>query len=77
MNTLAYNKNYQRIVYKGEIPFWNNLGVNIVAINMECVLNYLNCLSYVSSGVKMGKSGKLFTALKAIFEAKCRIENGW
>ncbi len=36
-----YNKNYLRQVNKLEIPVCNILGVNIAAINMEWLMNYL------------------------------------
>lgn len=42
MNTLTYSENYQRTVNKAEIPTCNIMGVDIAAIDMEWLLNFLN-----------------------------------
>lgn len=42
MNRSVYNKNYRRTVNKDEIPSCDILGVNIAAIDMHWLLNFLN-----------------------------------
>lgn len=42
MNTSVYNKTYKRTVNKSAIPTCNILGVNIAAIDMQWLLNFLN-----------------------------------
>ncbi len=41
MNTSVFNSDYQRTVDKSQIPICTILGVNIAAINMEWLLDYL------------------------------------
>ena len=41
MSTSLYNKSYNRIVDKSEIPTCNIMGVNIAAIDMKWLVNYL------------------------------------
>lgn len=42
MNTAVYNNLYKRTVDKSAIPTCNILGVNIAAIDMEWLINYIN-----------------------------------
>lgn len=50
MNTSLYNKSYKRTVDKSAIPTCNILGVNIAAIDMEWLLDYLNDNIHALSG---------------------------
>lgn len=42
MSTSVYNKAYKRTVDKSAIPTCNILGVDIAAIDMQWLLNFLN-----------------------------------
>lgn len=42
MSSSVYNKSYKRIVDKSAIPVCNIMGVDIAAINMDWLVNYLN-----------------------------------
>ncbi len=42
MNTSVYNKTYKRTVNKSAIPTCNILGVDIAAIDMQWLVNFLN-----------------------------------
>lgn len=42
MSTTVYNKSYKRTVDKSAIPICNIMGVDIAAIDMEWLVNYLN-----------------------------------
>lgn len=42
MSTSVYNKSYKRTVDKSAIPICNIMGVDIAAIDMEWLVNYLN-----------------------------------
>ena len=42
MNTSVYNKTFRRTVNKSAIPTCNILGVDIAAIDMQWLLNFLD-----------------------------------
>ena len=50
MSTTVYNKSYKRTVDKSAIPICNIMGVDIAAIDMEWLVNYLNRNVKVLSG---------------------------
>ena len=68
MSTAVYNQNYKRSVNKAAIPTCNIMGVDIAAVDMQWLLNYLGdnvaklsgdymCVSNVHTTVTAWKIG--------------------
>lgn len=76
MNTLTYNKNFQRTVKKEEIPVCNILGVDIAAINMEWLIKYLNANITKLSGDYLCVSNVHTTVTAYEDEEYCKVQNG-
>lgn len=76
MNTSLYNKSYKRTVNKSAIPTCNILGVNIAAIDMEWLLDYLNDNIHALSGDYICVSN-VHTTVKAYENQEyCKVQNG-
>ena len=76
MDSLVYNKNFQRKIDKNQIPTCNILGVNIAAINMEWLLEYLEKNIKNLSGDYICVSN-VHTTVTAFEEPDyCEIQNG-
>lgn len=76
MNTSAYNENYRRTVNKVDIPTCNILGVNIAAIDMQWLLDYLNKNIGDLSGDYMCVSNVHTTVTAYEDEEYRKIQNG-
>lgn len=76
MNTSLYNKSYKRTVDKSAIPTCNILGVNIAAINMEWLLDYLNDNIHALSGDYICVSNVHTTVTAYEDQEYCKVQNG-
>lgn len=76
MNTSAYNKNYRRTVNKDEIPSCSILGVNIAAIDMRWLLDFLNENIGELSGDYICVSNVHTTVTAYEDEEYCKVQNG-
>ena len=76
MNTSLYNKSYKRIVDKSAIPTCNILGVNIAAIDMEWLLDYLNDNIHALSGDYICVSNVHTTVTAYEDQEYCKVQNG-
>lgn len=76
MNTSSYNKSYQRTVNKDEIPSCNILGVNIAAIDISWLLNFLNEKIGELSGDYICVSNVHTTVTAYEDEEYCNVQNG-
>ena len=76
MSNAVYNKQFQRSVDKKEIPVCNIMGVNIAAIDMKWLLEYLNKNLKKLSGDYICVSN-VHTTVTAFEEPQyCLIQNG-
>ena len=76
MNTSAYNKKYKRTVNKSAIPTCNILGVDIAAIDMQWLLNYLNENISDLSGDYICVSNVHTTVTAYEDQEYCKVQNG-
>ena len=76
MNTSLYNKSYKRTVDKSAIPTCNILGVNIAAIDMEWLLDYLNDNIHALSGDYVCVSNVHTTVTAYEDQEYCKVQNG-
>ena len=76
MKTVIYNRRYKRIVDKSVIPTCNILGVDIAAIEMEWLLDYLNDNITALSGDYICVSNVHTTVMAYEDEEYCKIQNG-
>lgn len=76
MNTSLYNKSYKRAVDKSAIPTCNILGVNIAAIDMEWLLDYLNDNIHALSGDYVCVSNVHTTVTAYEDQEYCKVQNG-
>ena len=76
MNTSLYNKFYKRTVDKSAIPTCNILGVNIAAIDMEWLLDYLNDNIHALSGDYICVSNVHTTVTAYEDQEYCKVQNG-
>lgn len=76
MNTSLYNKSYKRTVNKSAIPTCNILGVNIAAIDMEWLLDYLNDNIHALSGDYICVSNVHTTVTAYEDQEYCKVQNG-
>ena len=76
MNTSLYNISYKRTVEKSAIPTCNILGVNIAAINMEWLLDYLNDNIHALSGDYICVSNVHTTVTAYEDQEYCKVQNG-
>lgn len=76
MNTSLYNKSYRRTVDKSAIPTCNILGVNIAAIDMEWLLDYLNDNIHALSGDYICVSNVHTTVTAYEDQEYCKVQNG-
>lgn len=72
----AVEETFMHIVNKSEIPTCNILGVNIAAINMEWLLNYIDDNLYILSGDYICVSNVHTTVTAYEDEEYCKIQNG-
>lgn len=76
MNTSLYNKSYKRTVDKSAIPTCNILGVNIAAIDMEWLLDFLNDNIHALSGDYICVSNVHTTVTAYEDQEYCKVQNG-
>ena len=76
MNMSVYNPDYQRKVDKSQIPVCAILGVNIAAINMEWLVDYLGENIGDISGDYITVANVHTTVTAYEDEEYCRIQNG-
>ena len=76
MNTSLYNKSYKRTVDKSAIPTCNILGVNIAAIDMEWLLDYLIDNIHALSGDYICVSNVHTTVTAYEDQEYCKVQNG-
>ena len=76
MNTSAYNKKYKRTVNNSAIPTCNILGVDIAAIDMHWLLNYLNENISDLSGDYICVSNVHTTVTAYEDQEYCKVQNG-
>lgn len=76
MNTATYNPNFRRTVQKSDIPTCNIMGVDIAAIDMEWLLNYLNKNIKELAGDYICVSNVHTTVTAYEDESYCKVQNG-
>lgn len=76
MNTSVYNENYRRTVNKVDIPICNILGVDIAAIDMQWLIDYINKNIGELSGDYMCVSNVHTTVTAYEDEEYRKIQNG-
>ena len=76
MSTTVYNKSYKRTVDKSAIPICNIMGVDIAAIDMEWLVNYLNRNVKDLSGDYICVSNVHTTVTSYEDQEYCRVQNG-
>lgn len=76
MSTTVYNESYKRTVDKSAIPICNIMGVDIAAIDMEWLVNYLNRNVKVLSGDYICVSNVHTTVTAYEDQEYCRVQNG-
>ena len=75
MSTTVYNKSYKRTVDKSAIPICNIMGVDIAAIDMEWLVNYLNRNVKDLSGDYICVSNVHTTVTAYEDQEYCRVQN--
>lgn len=76
MSTTVYKKSYKRTVDKSAIPICNIMGVDIAAIDMEWLVNYLNRNVKDLSGDYICVSNVHTTVTAYEDQEYCRVQNG-
>ena len=76
MSTTVYNKSYKRTVDKSAIPICNIMGVDIAAIDMEWLLDYLNRNVKNLSGDYICVSNVHTTVTAYEDQEYCKVQNG-
>lgn len=76
MSKTVYNKSYKRIVDKSAIPICNIMGVDIAAIDMEWLLEYLNRNVKNLSGDYICVSNVHTTVTAYENQEYCKVQNG-
>lgn len=76
MSTTVYNKSYKRTVDKSAIPICNIMGVDIAAIDMEWLVNYLNRNVEDLSGDYICVSNVHTTVTAYEDREYCKVQNG-
>lgn len=76
MSTTVYNKSYERTVDKSAIPICNIMGVDIAAIDMEWLVNYLNRNVKDLSGDYICVSNVHTTVTAYEDQEYCKVQNG-
>ena len=76
MSTTVYNKSYKRTVDKSAIPICNIMGVDISAIDMEWLVDYLNRNVKNLSGDYICVSNVHTTVTAYEDQEYCKVQNG-
>lgn len=76
MNATVYNKSYERTVDKSAIPICNIMGVDIAAIDMEWLVDYLNRNVKNISGDYICVSNVHTTVTAYEDQEYCKVQNG-
>ena len=76
MSTTVYNKYYKRTVDKSAIPICNIMGVNIAAIDMDWLVDYLNRNVKNLSGDYICVSNVHTTVTAYEDQEYCKVQNG-
>ena len=76
MNTSVYNETYKRTVDKSTIPICNIMSVDIAAIDMQWLLNFLNKNLSKLSGDYICVSNVHTTVTAYEDEEYCKVQNG-
>lgn len=76
MSTTVYNKSYHRTVDKAAIPTCNIMGVDIAAIDMNWLIDYLGCNVKNLSGDYICVSNVHTTVTAYEDQEYCRVQNG-
>ena len=76
MSTTVYNKSYKRTVDKSAIPICNIMGVNIAAIDMDWLVDYLNRNVKNLSGDYICVSNVHTTVTAYEDQEYCKVQNG-
>ena len=76
MSTTVYNKSYKRTVDKSAIPICNIMGVDIAAIDMEWLVDYLNRNVKNLSGDYICVSNVHTTVTAYEDQEYCKVQNG-
>ena len=76
MSTTVYNKSYERTVDKSAIPICNIMGVDIAAIDMEWLVDYLNRNVKNISGDYICVSNVHTTVTAYEDQEYCKVQNG-
>lgn len=76
MSTTVYRKSYKRTVDKSAIPICNIMGVDIAAIDMEWLVDYLNRNVKSLSGDYICVSNVHTTVTAYEDQEYCRVQNG-
>lgn len=76
MSTTVYNKSYKRTVDKSAIPICNIMGVDIAAIDMEWLVDYLNRNVKNISGDYICVSNVHTTVTAYEDQEYCKVQNG-
>lgn len=76
MSTKVYNKYYKRTVDKSAIPICNIMGVNIAAIDMDWLVDYLNRNVKNLSGDYICVSNVHTTVTAYEDQEYCKVQNG-
>lgn len=76
MSTTVYNKSYKRTVDKSAIPICNIMGVDIAAIDMEWLVDYLNRNVKNLSGDYICVSNVHTTVTAYENQEYCKVQNG-
>ena len=76
MSTTVYNKSYKRTVDKSAIPVCNIMGVDIAAIDMDWLIDYLNRNVKNLSGDYICVSNVHTTVTAYEDQEYCKVQNG-
>ena len=76
MSTTVYNKSYKRTVDKSAIPICNIMGVDIAAIDMDWLVDYLNRNVKNLSGDYICVSNVHTTVTAYEDQEYCKVQNG-
>lgn len=76
MGTTVYNKSYKRTVDKSTIPVCNIMGVDVAAIDMEWLVNYLDRNMKNISGDYICVSNVHTTVTAYEDQEYCKVQNG-
>lgn len=76
MSRTVYNKSYKRTVDKSAIPICNIMGVDIAAIDMDWLVNYLNRNVKSLSGDYICVSNVHTTVTAYEDQEYCKVQNG-